>query len=173
MLHANAQLNRTAARRARLRIVCPAYPAFNIYSRPAKVMTALGPVCIATAVQDVPGWDAEVIDENNYRRGPIGAAARPDHDAMQRARPADVVGLYGGLTSTIPRLYEIAKQYKDMGVRTIVGGHHFVGDNIEEALRNGIDVVVLGEGEETIQELLTCLETGADLSTAFVGVQRR
>ena len=65
------QANDTAGRRARLRIICPAYPAFNIYSRPAKVMTALGPVCVATAVQDIPGWDAEVIDENNYRRCPI------------------------------------------------------------------------------------------------------
>src|SRR5512142_2675097 len=92
-----------ASRRSRLRIVCPVYPALNIYSRPAKVMTALGPVCIATAVQDLPGWDAEVIDENNYRRGPTDAAGQPDHDAIQRARPADVVGLYGGLTSTIPR----------------------------------------------------------------------
>lgn len=160
----HSQTNEVCGRRLRLRIVCPAYPAFNIYSRPAKVMTALGPVCIATAVQDVPGWDAEVIDENNYRRGPTDAADRPDHDAMQRSRPADVVGLYGGLTSTIPRLYEIAKHYRDMGVRTIAGGHHFVDGNIEQALRNGIDVVILGEGEKTIQELLTRFETGADLS---------
>jgi hypothetical protein len=151
--------------RLRLRLVCPAYPAFNIYSGPAKVMTALGPVCIATAVQDVPGWDAEVIDENNYHRGPTDAAGRPDHDAIQQARPADVVGLYGGLTSTIPRLYEIARRYKEMGVRTIAGGHHFVDENIEEALRSGIDVIVLGEGEKTIQELLKCLEAGGDLST--------
>jgi len=162
---ARTQASDTSGRRSRLRIVCPVYPAFNIYSRPAKVMTALGPVCIATAVQDVPGWDAEVIDENNFRRGPTDAAGQPDHDAIQRARPADVVGLYGGLTSTIPRLYEIARYYKDMGVRTVAGGHHFVDENIEQALRNGIDVVVLGEGEKTIQELLTCLEAGADLST--------
>ena len=153
-----------AGRRARLRIVCPAYPAFNIYSRPAKVMTALGPVCVATAAQDIPGWDAEVIDENNYRRGPKDAAGRPDHDAMQRTRPADVVGLYGGLTSTIPRLFEIARLYKALGVRTIAGGTHFVEDNVEQALRNGVDIVVLGEGEKTITELLACLGAGGDLS---------
>ena len=158
------QADERLGRRSRLRIVCPAYPAFNIYSRPAKLMTALGPVCIATAVQDVPEWDAEVIDENNYRRGPKDAAGRPDHEAMQRARHADVVGLYGGLTSTIPRLYEIAMRYKAMGVRTIAGGHHFVDENIEEALRNGIDVVVIGEGDRTIRELLTCFASKADLS---------
>ena len=158
------QTDEIRRRRARFRIICPAYPAFNIYSRPAKVMTALGPVCIATAVQDIPGWDAEVIDENNYRRGPRDAAGRPDHDAMQRARAADVVGLYGGLTSTIPRLFEIARFYKGLGTRTIAGGSHFVEDNVEQALHNGIDVVVLGEGEKTIAELLACFDMGGDLS---------
>ena len=155
---------RPAGRRARFRIVCPAYPALNTYSRPAKVTTALGPVCVATAVQDVPGWDTEVIDENNYRRGPRDAPGRPDHKAIQRARPADVVGLYGGLTSTIPRLFEIAELYKALGAHTIAGGQHFVENNIAEALHNGIDTVVIGEGEKTIVELLACLEGGRKLS---------
>ncbi len=153
-----------STRRRRIRIVCPAYPAFNIYSRPARVMTALGPVCIATAVQDVAGWDAEVVDENNYRRGPEDAIGRPDHHAMQQARPADVVGLYGGLTSTIPRLFEIARLYKSVGARVIAGGQHFVEENIAEALHNGIDVVVIGEGEETIAELLACFDGRGRLS---------
>src|SRR3972149_11903546 len=133
-----------------MRIVCPAYPAFNIYSGPAKVMTALGPVCIATAVHDIPGWDAEVIDENNYRRGPTDSSGRPDHEALQRARPADVVGLYGGLTSTIPRLLEIARLYKALGARTLAGGNHFVEDNIEQALHNGVDIVVIGDAGSRI-----------------------
>jgi radical SAM superfamily enzyme YgiQ (UPF0313 family) len=151
-------------RRSRLRIVCPVYPAINIYSHAAKVMTSLGPICVATAVHDVPGWDAEVVDENNYRRGPTDAAGRPDHAALQRARPADVVGLYGGLTSTIPRLYEIARQYKELGARVIAGGHHFVEDDIARALNSGVDIVVLGEGEETIKDLLACLDAGGELS---------
>jgi radical SAM superfamily enzyme YgiQ (UPF0313 family) len=126
-------------------------------------MTAMGPVCVATAVTDLPGWDAEVIDENNFRHGPMDAAGRPDHDAIQRGRPADVVGLYGGLTSTIPRLMEIARLYKAMGVQTIAGGNHFVEENVEQALRDGIDIVVCGEGEKTIVELLACLDAGGDL----------
>ena len=68
-------------------------------------------------------------------------------------------GPYGGLTSTIPRLYEIAKKYKDMGVYNR-WRHHFVDENIEHALRNGIDIVVIGEGDRTIQELLECFEKG-------------
>jgi len=151
-------------RRLLLRLICPSYPAFNIYSRPAKVMTALGPICVATAVHDVPGWDVEVIDENNYRRGPTDNEGKPDHNALQRARPADVVGLYGGLTSTIPRLLEIAKIYKALGVRTIAGGQHFVEENVNEALGNGIDIVVIGEGEQTIGELLRRLGDDRDIA---------
>ena len=158
------QAGRPAGRRALLRMVCPAYPAFNIYSRPARVMTALGPVCVSTAVHDIPGCDAEVIDENNYRRGLRDAAGRPDHRALQQVRPADVVGLYGGLTSTIPRLLEIAQLYQSLGAHTVAGGNHFVPDNVEQALRGGVDVVVLGEGEQTITELLACFDAGGDLA---------
>ena len=149
--------------RSRLRMVCPSYPTFNIYTRPARVMTAMGPVSVATAVNDMPGWDAEIVDENNYHRGPLDDAGQPDHQALQQARPADVIGLYGGLTSTIPRLIELAKFYKDLGATTITGGQHFVPQNVEHVLRNGVDVVVLGEGEQTITELLDTLHQGGEL----------
>lgn len=141
--------------RRRLRMIVPAYPAFNVYSGVAQEMTALGPICVATAVNDVEGWDVEVIDENNYRRkAPRGADGLPDHDALQRIRPADAVGLYGGLTSTIPRLLQVASYYQGLGVPTIAGGQHFVDETIDEALRNGVDFVVGGEGEDVIKELL-------------------
>jgi len=150
-------------KRRRLRIIIPAYPAFNIYSQAARQTTALGPVCVATAVNDIPGWDAEVIDENNYRRGaPTNHLGRPDHRALQELRPADVIGLYGGLTSTIPRLFEIAAAYQHLAVPVIAGGQHFVGDNIEDALHQGVDFLVIGEGERTIGELLECLEGKKD-----------
>ncbi len=145
-------------------MVCPAYPAFNIYSRPARVMTAMGPVCIATTVHDIPGWDAEIIDENNYRSGIRADDGHPDHEAIQESRPAKVVGLYGGLTSTIPRLLKLAQRYKAMGVMTVAGGAHFVDRNVEPALRGGVDVVVLGEGERTIAELLECIDSDGDLA---------
>ena len=154
-----------SAKRRRVRIVVPAYPAFNVYSSIARKTTALGPVCVASAVTELGGWDAEVIDENNYRRyGPRTDEGRPDHAALQRIRPAQIVGFYGGLTSTAPHLYELAREYKRLGVTTVAGGQHFVGDNIREALANGVDYVVLGEGEETIQELLPALQNGRDVS---------
>jgi radical SAM superfamily enzyme YgiQ (UPF0313 family) len=152
-------LTREAGKRRRLRIIIPAFPAFNIYSRVARVTTALGPVTVATAAREMEGWDVEVIDENNYQRsGPVTTDGLPDHGALQQLRPADLVGLYGGLTSTIPRLYELARFYRERSVPTIAGGQHFVDENIGEALQNGVDVVVRGEGEETLKELLQAFE---------------
>jgi len=150
----------------RLRIVIPAYPAFNIYSGIARKTTALGPIYVATMASKVAGWTVEVIDENNYRRfGPKDRSGRPDHNMLQQIRPTDVVGFYGGLTSTVPRLYELASFYKSQGVTTIGGGQHFVGENIEEGLDNDLDYIVIGEGEETIVELLDALRDGSDPET--------
>jgi radical SAM superfamily enzyme YgiQ (UPF0313 family) len=152
-------------KRYKLRIVIPAYPAFNIYSHIAKQTTALGPICIASAVNEMERWDVEVIDENNLRRyGPKSTSGGADHELLQSLRPADVLGLYGGLTSTIPRLYEIARFYKGKGVITIAGGQHFVKDNIAEALFSGVDYVVIGEGEETIRELLDAIQGKQEIS---------
>ena len=152
-----------AKRRRRLRIIIPAYSAFNIYSRVARITTALGPVSAATSAREVEAWDVEVIDENNYRRsGPVDASGLPDHDVLQQIRPADVVGFYGGLTSTIPRLYRLARFYRERSVPTLAGGQHFVEENIGEALHNGVDIVVRGEGEETLKELLHAFEGRRD-----------
>ena len=153
-------------KRFRFRIVIPAYPAFNIYSRVARGTTALGPVCVASSVNEMEKWDAEVIDENNLRRhGPGSASGGADHELLQTLRPVDAVGLYGGLTSTIPRLYKVARFYKEKDITTIAGGQHFVEETIPEALNSHIDYVVTGEGEETIRELLQVLEGKRDRST--------
>ncbi len=151
-------------KRYRLRIVIPAYPAFNIYSRVAKGTTALGPVCVASSANKMEKWDVEVIDENNLRRyGPKGNLGGADHEFLQGLRPADVAGFYGGLTSTIPRLYKVARFYKDRGVITIAGGQHFLEENISEALHSGIDYIVIGEGEEAIKDLLEVFEGSRQL----------
>lgn len=152
-------------KRHRLRIVAPAYPAFNIYSHVAERTTALGPVSVASAINKMESWDVEVIDENNLRRyGPKSRDGGADHEFLQTLRPADVVGLYGGLTSTIPRLYTVARFYKEKGIITVAGGQHFVKETIEEAFQHGIDYVILGEAEETIKELLSALHEGRPVS---------
>ncbi len=161
-----AIMNDSFKKRHRFRIIIPAYPAFNIYSYMANKTTALGPVCVATAVKEMNGWDVEIIDENNLRRyGPRSDSGGADHDFLERQRPADIVGFYGGLTSTIPRLYKLARFYKDRGVTTIAGGQHFIEENVSEALLSGLDYVVIGEGEETIKELLTVIKDKRDINT--------
>ena len=140
------------------RMVIPRYPAFNVFSSIAHKTTALGPICVATAISRLPGWDVEVVDENNYHfPGPVDRTGLPDHLALQRIRPAEVVGFYGGLSCTIPRLFELTRLYGHAGAFTIGGGHHL--DFLpEEALREGLDVVVHGEGEETACEVIKSWE---------------
>jgi radical SAM superfamily enzyme YgiQ (UPF0313 family) len=137
----------------RLRIIIPRQPFPNVFSGVA--MPPLGPLYVASSVRAAGGWEVEVIDENNWLRS-------GDHRRLQEIRPADVVGFYGGMTSSVPRLYELAQQYRDMGVFTIAGGGH-VDYLHPEALANGVGVVVNGEAEETTPELLTAWERGEDL----------
>ena len=146
----------------RFREIAPTFPAFNVYSSVARQTTALGPVCVATMVNRLPGWDVEIIDENNYRKpGPCDSAGLPDHQTLQALRPADYVGLYGGLSSTIPRLHSLARFYRNIGVTTIAGGQHFIGENIREGLENGIDYIIIErKSEYALQELLTELQAG-------------
>ena len=137
-------------------MVIPAYPAFNIYTAVASKMTALGPVCVATAVNDVEGWDVEVIDENNYRRG----AARRRRPAGPRSPAALAAGRRRGPLRRPDEHHPAALRHRlllqGLGVPTVAGGQHFAGENVVEALRNGVDFVVGGEGEKIIEDLLAC-----------------
>ncbi len=142
-------------RRFRLRIIIPAFPNFNIYTMVASRTTSVGPVYVGTAAAKLDLWDVEIIDENNChgRLYPKDKDNRLDHEKLQQERPADVIGFYGSISSTIPRLFQLAGFYKSKGVKTVAGGKHV--ENLPlEALRNGVDVVVFKEGEETIKELL-------------------
>lgn len=148
------------AKRRVFRMVIPKYPAFNIYSRIARRTTALGPLCVASSVSKMPDWDVEVIDENNYRfPGPVDERGMPDHAALQEMRPADAVGFYGGLSCTIPRLLSLVTFYSGQGVFTMAGGQHLEAMP-EEALHSGLNVVVNGEGEMAVREVLEARDAG-------------
>lgn len=139
------------------RMVIPQFPGFNIYSHIASKTTAIGPLYVATMAAALPDWEVEVIDENNYRYpGPRDDNGSPDHRLLQTIRKADAVGLYGSLSSTIPRLYAVARFYRELGVPTIAGGHHFIEpEQTGEGLAAGVDVIAHGEGEYLIREFLT------------------
>ena len=119
------------------RIIIPIFPNFNIYTFAANKTTSVGPIYVATSASKLESWDVEVIDENNCHGKffPRNKNNRLDHIALQKERPADVVGFYGSISSTIPRLYELAKLYKTLGAKTVAGGKH-VENLPEEALAN-------------------------------------
>ncbi len=148
-----------------LRIIVPAFPNYNIYTPIASQTTSFGPICVATNANKLENWDVEVIDENNCHGKfcPKDKDNFPDHKKIQEERPADVVGFYASISSTVPRIYALAKYYKSLGIKTVAGGKH-VESQTEEALNNNIDVVAIGEGEITIKELLTAWENETDLS---------
>ena len=133
-----------------IRFIAPAYPRVNIFS--GSRITPLGLVNVATSASKVHGFRVEIIDENNYR-GPRDINNLPDHRQLQAEDPAWLVGFYCGLTSTMDRVFELAKLYHEQGVFNIAGGGH-AHFCPQEALNNGFDVVVHGEGETAIRNLI-------------------
>jgi hypothetical protein len=65
------------------RLVIPAFPEINIFSRVARKTTALGPIMVATAASKLWGWRVEVIDENNCKGAPLDENGFPDHRTLQ------------------------------------------------------------------------------------------
>ena len=145
-----------------MRFIVPAFPEVNIFTYAAKKTTPLGPVAAATVAAKTWGWRVEIIDENNYR-GPRDALGLPDHTQLQKECFASVAGFYTGLSSTMDRVFDLAASYRASGVVTIAGGWHahYCPD---EALRKNIDIVVHGDGEVAIRQLLMALQDGTSLT---------
>ena len=72
------------------RIIVPATKRVNIYSGPLRVTTCYAAVVVATIISKIWGWRVEVIDENNYRGGPLDKNGLPDHAALQKENPATI-----------------------------------------------------------------------------------
>jgi radical SAM superfamily enzyme YgiQ (UPF0313 family) len=140
-------------RRYLLRVVIPA-SSYNIFDRVIKKTIALGPVILATAANKLFDWDVEIIHERGCRKwikrdknGDI------DHEVLQGERPADVVGFYCSISDTMPRVWKLAEFYKAKGALTIAGGKHAHYEPLE-SLQNSIDIVVHGDGEKKIKQIL-------------------
>lgn len=136
-----------------VRFIAPVYPEVNIFSQSRII--PLGLVSVATAASKLWGWKVEIIDENNYR-GPRDEKGLPDHVTLQRESPSSVVGFYCGLTSTMNRVFELSRFYRGCGTVNIAGGWH-AHYRPEELLGNNFDIVVHGDGEVAIREILTAL----------------
>ncbi len=89
--------------------------------------------------------------------------------SVQKARrlpKADVVGI----TATTPLIYSawrLAEKAKKNGAITVLGGPHVTCLPDESLKRKEVDIVVRGEGEETMLELVQALEEGKGLKKVF------
>lgn len=83
-----------------------------------------------------------------------------------RSTPPAVLGVYANLM-TRPSVVRILRAAKEAGWTTVVGGPE-PGAYIDEYLSAGADVVVIGEGEVTLGELLAALRGGSRSALAQV-----
>jgi radical SAM superfamily enzyme YgiQ (UPF0313 family) len=93
------------------------------------------------------GLSVEVFDSTFSSRQQL-------FDLLQQGPPS-VVGIYANLM-TRPNVVEILRVAKDAGWKTVVGGPE-PSAYIDEYLEAGADVVVIGEGEITLEELVPVL----------------
>jgi anaerobic magnesium-protoporphyrin IX monomethyl ester cyclase len=77
-----------------------------------------------------------------------------------RSEPPTALGIYANLM-TRSNAVEIMAVAREAGWRVIVGGPE-PGAYAQEYLESGADFVVFGEGEATLQELLTAIRAGAE-----------
>src|SRR3954470_12693070 len=97
------------------------------------------------------GVKAEVFDSTFSSR-------RELFDVLRKGPPS-VLGVYANLM-TRPNVVDILEVAKEAGWKTVVGGPE-PGAYVNEYLAAGADVVVIGEGEITLEELLPILREGS------------
>src|SRR5574338_482288 len=79
-------------------------------------------------------------------------------EVLQSGKPS-ILGVYANLM-TRPSVVRILQAAKEAGWKTIVGGPE-PASYIDEYLAAGADVVVIGEGEITLEELVPILRSGS------------
>jgi radical SAM superfamily enzyme YgiQ (UPF0313 family) len=111
------------------------------------------PLGLAILAAHTPShWKIRIIDE---------------HFQTFRFREADLVGITS-FTASAPRAYEIAKVYRDRGIKVVMGGIH-ASMCPDEAL-NYVDSVVIGEGESVWGQVLEDQLAG-NLKSRYYGQQ--
>jgi anaerobic magnesium-protoporphyrin IX monomethyl ester cyclase len=133
-------------------LIQPSYP-FSEFPKPSSALLSLG-----TLLQS-EGVEVEILDLLSTRCTPEKIEKR-----LTRFQP-QVVGVTS-VTMNFPTAVKTIQACKKMDpeITTIMGGPH-VTFTSEETLRAfpEVDIVVRGEGEETMRELLPALERGESL----------
>jgi radical SAM superfamily enzyme YgiQ (UPF0313 family) len=131
-------------------------PPIREWSKPNVFPLGLGYIA-SILLQD--RHEVQVLDINAYRWD------REEVEEMVKKASFDVVGV-GGIVTTYPYvkwlLSILRKHHPDKKI--IVGGS--VGSSIPRLMleRNPVDIVCIGEGEETVRELMKVLEREGNLS---------
>lgn len=149
----------------------PAVESFRFST--TSITPPLGLAYIAGSLERA-GYDFEVIDSvalapstrTKFLRGYL--TGLPLHEIAQRIIPGTrIVGISAIFTHEWPAIVHmidlIRKQHPEVVI--IVGGEHVTSMPEFSLATSKADVMVLGEGEETLIELLKALENGADLSS--------
>jgi radical SAM superfamily enzyme YgiQ (UPF0313 family) len=106
------------------------------------------------------GVQAEVFDSTFSSRQQLW-------DVLRQSSPS-VLGVYANLM-TRSNVVEILAAAKELGWQTVVGGPE-PGAYVDEYLAAGADVVVIGEGELTLEELVPALQSHASNLCAIDGI---
>ena len=101
---------------------------------------------LAVAAMTPPGWQISIFDEN-LKVGDYAAMPRPD-----------LVGITA-FTSQASRAYDIARQFRAMGVPVVMGGIH-ASMCPQEAMRH-VDAVVVGEAEGVWPQVIDDARSGS------------
>ncbi len=129
----------------------PGFHVFSLFKMPRLGLPILG------AILRQQGYQIKIH---------IGALNRKE---MALALECDLIGL-STTTSTAPEAYRLADTFRHLGKLVVIGGVH--ATFLPEEALNHADYVVRGEGEDTFQELIKCLEQG-DQPTGVRGVSYR
>lgn len=114
-------------------------------------MSTVPPLSLAYVAAATPDdWDVKILDEN--------------FETFE-FEEADLVGITA-FTSNINRAYEIAGEYRDRGIKVIMGGIH--ASMLPDEVMAFADSIIIGEVEEIWREVLRDFEKG-ELKTKYIG----
>jgi radical SAM superfamily enzyme YgiQ (UPF0313 family) len=97
----------------------------------------------------------------------------PDLEACIESFAPELVGVTG-YTPHVPQMVAVCRQVKELvpAITTVVGGYHATLCP-EDFHTPDVDVIVIGEGERTLPELIAALEEGRDLDDVAGLIYRR
>jgi len=130
----------------KISLIEPKSPFFNFYSFLLKKQPLLGPIYLGTMLKQ-QGHDVTVYNENIKELD------------YARINDSDVLGI-SIMTSTAPRGYEIANNFRKVNPRgrVIIGGSH--ATFLPEEAAQYADAVVTGEGEPVIFDVINMVREG-------------